>query len=240
MIIAEQSSTPSSADPPVENVPSMSRASEHPAAPNSGQTAPTTLPGEPPSQSMLQSVMPGHLVPSKSYFDRPRSHLSSPEIVSPGARGFHSELTEVLSRNDDDSVREFVIRDVIMDAGYAGVYFLSLDDGADPSDDFLGRFADLKVQTAGLSAGLKVQIRKNSWSRFVEPLHGSEDSLYFDRFTNEPGHRLNVKLQKIANGSVKVEGNFHTKALDAFGNGYIFEKTDTRWRVLDKRKAWVS
>jgi hypothetical protein len=163
-----------------------------------------------------------------------------PETPSPGARGFHSELSMLLSRDDDDSVREFVFRDVIFDCGCAGVFFLSLDEGIDPSKDFLGRFADLKFQVVGPSAGLALEVRENSRSKFVEPSNGYRDPLYFDRFTEESGHRLRVKLKKIGNGRVEVEGSFYTRALYAFGYRYVFERSGTRWRVLDKRKAWVS
>ncbi len=136
----------------------------------------------------------------------------------------------MLIRGGDDSVREFVIRDMIMDGGYGGLYFLSCDHNADPSEELLGRFADLKVR-----------IQKGSRAMKVEPRDIIKDSIYFDRITNEPGHRLVInKLRRIDKQRVEVEGSFYTKALEAFGNVYKFEETDTGWKVLAKTRRWVS
>jgi hypothetical protein len=154
----------------------------------------------------------------------------APEIASPKQRHGGSELTKALIRPGEDSIREFVIRDMITVGGYGGIYFLSCDHDADPSVELLGRLADLKVR-----------IRVGSRATYVESRDIVRDSIYFDRITNEPGHRLIInKLRRIEKRRVEVEGSFCTKALEAFGNVYIFEETDTGWKVLARRRRWVS
>jgi hypothetical protein len=109
------------------------------------------------------------------------------------------------------------------------VFFLHLGENTDPSKEFLGRFRDLNVQ-----------VRKGSQSRSIEPRNHSEP-LYYDRTTGEPGVRLFVSdLRTLEGGRVEVDGSYYAKALHAYGIEYTFERATTGWKMVRRRKSWVS
>jgi hypothetical protein len=139
--------------------------------------------------------------------------------------------SKFITRVDDNTqIRELVFRDLMRGAKPGAVFFLHLGENTDPSKEFLGRFRDLNVQ-----------VRKGSQSQFIEPRAGSGEPLYYDRTTREPGVLLYVSdLRRLDGGRVGVDGSYYAKALHAYGIEYTFERATTGWKMVRRRKSWVS
>jgi len=130
---------------------------------------------------------------------------------------------------DDDAVRELVVRDLIKAVGGNGIHFVAFDEESDPPDAFLARFSDLPSE-----------VRKGSRAKLVEE-QTIEDPIYFDRVTSQYGFRLDVtNLRRLNNGKITIEGSYFFKVLRARGLRYEFGRVGNAWRMLQRKTIWVS
>ena len=108
----------------------------------------------------------------------------------------------------------------------AGVYFLSLwgvgEDGKDPSDDFMRRFA-----------GHTPPVKKFSRASFEDGLKDEE--------TGARGLIFRVTVIKWITGSrVEVGGGYYEGQVSSSGNTYYVEKRDGKWVVVRDKMYWIS
>ena len=142
-------------------------------------------------------------------------------------------LAQVSSPAEIEDIQETVFRHQFGDDSSTrpspfGVYFLSVTDkhgkGADPSAEFLERFAGGKVRVVGVSH------RKASAEKGVH-----------DTKTGELGLIYSVdKIRWISKNEVEVTGGYYGAGLAASGNTYTLEKKAGKWVVVKDVLNWIS
>ncbi len=142
----------------------------------------------------------------------------------------HLQGREEAHRNhDEDETREAVFRYQFANnrAGakaYETLFFLSVEDGSDPTDDFMERFRN---------SGHRV--RKVSQCACL-PLDGVRD-----RETGEAGVILNAwGITWITEDEAEVEGGHYRHGLSSSGNYYRVVREGGRWTVKEERNLWIS
>jgi hypothetical protein len=107
----------------------------------------------------------------------------------------------------------------------AQVYFLQVgENGDDPTDEFIKRFADHKPP-----------VRKRSAS---SEDHGRGVR---DKQTGERGLIFRVsKIEWRTDAEVEVKGGYYEANLSASGNTYTVKKQDGKWKVTNDKMDWIS
>ncbi len=129
-----------------------------------------------------------------------------------------------------DDIREAVFRwqfdhNASEQQKHTQVYFLEVgDNGGDPSDEFMKRFADIKPPVRKVSASTS-DIKKG----------------VTDKSTGEKGliFRVTSILWK-SDSEVQVGGGYHEAGLSASGNIYTVKKVKGKWKVTGDRMQWVA
>jgi hypothetical protein len=136
---------------------------------------------------------------------------------------------EVRWSHDEDEIREAIFRHQFANnrAGakaYEALFFLSVEDGSDPTDDFMECFRN---------AGHRV--RKVSQCA-CSPVDGVQD-----KETGEPGVILEVReITWITEDEAEVEGGHYRHGLSSSGNCYRVVREAGRWAVREEGNLWVS
>jgi hypothetical protein len=129
-----------------------------------------------------------------------------------------------------DDIREAVFRYQFdhNDSGQqksAKVYFIGVGEkAADPSDDFMKRFADHLPP-----------VRKASASHFIT------GKGLLDKKTGERGLAFQVTTIKwISDTEVEVSGGYYEAELSSSGNTYTVQKKNRKWKVTKNKLDWIS
>jgi len=138
---------------------------------------------------------------------------------------------EVAKQKAEDDIQEAVFRYMFMhhkaSAERLGVkaYYLSLGENeADPSDEFMKRFADNKPP-----------VKKQSEAQ-ADAATGVKD-----RSTGERGYVLRIeKIKWVNDTEVEAEGGYYSSGVSASGNTYYLKKQDGRWIVAKDVMHWIS
>ena len=100
--------------------------------------------------------------------------------------------------------------------------FMALD-GADPSDEFLKRFADHKPVVKKKSQGV---------------VHLGE---FKDKKTGEKGLVFGLGTIKwVSDTEVEITGGYYEAGLSASGNTYFLKKEKGKWTVTKEVRHWIS
>jgi hypothetical protein len=131
--------------------------------------------------------------------------------------------------SDEDDIREAVFRYQFTNnrAGanpFANIFYLSVEDGRDPTDEFMARFQNpahrvKKVSqcTASVSDGVK------------------------DRKTEKPGVILRVEnIIWISEDEVSVDGGHYVDGLNRADNVHQVVREDGKWIVKDEQNLCIS
>jgi hypothetical protein len=106
----------------------------------------------------------------------------------------------------------------------AGVYCLSLREDADPSDEFMKRFA-----------GHNPPVRKLSECS-IGPFDG-----VVDKRTHKVGLKFRVSsITWISATEAEATGGYFEGGLSASGNTYTVKKVHGKWRVTKDKMNWIS
>lgn len=98
-------------------------------------------------------------------------------------------------------------------------YFLSVEDGKDPEDEFMKRFTDHLPSVKKFSQA-KGEFKKD----------GDLDGLMF--------HIEAIK--QIGPNKVEVSGGYYESGLSASGNTYTVERVKKKWIVTRDKMHWIS
>jgi hypothetical protein len=132
--------------------------------------------------------------------------------------------------SEADDVREAVFRwqfdhNASGQQQKAKAYYLDIGEkGADPSDEFLKRFADTKPPVRKRSAA-DVDIKSG----------------VTDKATKERGLVFSVKSIRLKSSTeAEAEGGYYEGGLSASSNTFIVKKTKGKWSVSNDKMNWIS
>ncbi len=140
--------------------------------------------------------------------------------------GTQSDATRL---REEDDVREAVFRyqferNSSGQQKRAGVYCLSIGENADPSDEFIKRFANHSPPVRKISACT------------VGPFDGVVDKL-----THKLGLVFRVSSIKWISGyEVEATGGYYEAGLSASGNTFTVSKRLGKWKVTKDKMNWIS
>jgi len=131
--------------------------------------------------------------------------------------------------HEEDDIREAIFRyqfehNASGQQKRAAVYCLSIGENADPSDEFIKRFAEYKPT-----------VRKISECN-VGPFDG-----VIDKRTHKLGLVFRVgSIKWISGTEVEASGGYYEAGLSASGNTYSVRKRFVKWRVTEDKMNWIS
>lgn len=153
--------------------------------------------------------------------------LVTPAYTQNGERT--SEHSAAFTREQREDIREAVFRHQFrhnssIQGSKAAVYCLSVENGADPSDDLVKRFE-----------GYEPAVRKVS-DCSTDPFKG-----VVEKSTGKRGIVFRVKSIKwISSTKAEVSGGYFEYGLSASGNTYFVKKSKAGWRVAKDTMNWLS
>jgi len=105
----------------------------------------------------------------------------------------------------------------------AKIYFLAIgEEGGDPTDEFMERFADDKPTN-----------KKESQAKLGDGVK--------DRDTGERGLIFRVgNIKWVSDTEVEVEGGYYEAGLSSSGNTYFLKKQKDKWVVTKDVMHWIS
>lgn len=104
----------------------------------------------------------------------------------------------------------------------ANAYFLSLEEGIDPSNRFMKRFKDHQPPVK------KASQAKGEWG-------------VIDKETGLEGLRFRIEsIKQISPNRVKVDGGYYEGNMSASGNTYTVRRIKNKWIVTQDKMRWIS
>ena len=140
-----------------------------------------------------------------------------------------SEHMASFSQQQQNDIREAVFRyqfrhNASIQGSSAAVYCLSVENNADPPDDFMKRFAGFKPPVHKAS-----DCSTDAYKGVVE------------KATGKRGLVFRVKSIKwISQTDAEVVGGYFEDGLSASGNTYTVIKTQGKWKVSKAKTNWIS
>ncbi len=150
--------------------------------------------------------------------------------------GFAAKAADRPSRDreavESDLLAELAIKHLIgynRGANAGSLYFVTLGDDGDPTDEFLARFAKFKSTFRKGSRATKTpKDAESSWA-----VH--------DTVTGDPGVRLFVKLlRRVSDKEVELSVGQYVGPLNAYRAKYVLKKTRGRWQVVAVKDELMS
>jgi len=107
----------------------------------------------------------------------------------------------------------------------AEVYFLEVGEkGADPTDEFMKRFADQKPPVRKVSA-----------------CTASAGKGVLDKKTGQKGLIFRItSIEWKSDKKIDVRGGYYEAGLSASGNTYTVKKEKGKWKVTNDKMHWIS